>query len=182
MVDSARSIGIVKQQQCKSKRLNIINGFYLPHYLSSGAEGNNNNNNIRILLVDDQPDILSTFKAILEQHGYYIKTFDDPAQALEHLRGTSTDIPYDLVVTDYRMPGGLSGLDMARAIRDHDTSIDNIRKTKILLTTTYENDIFYLGISKALQVGLIDELIQKPVSNDELIAVIERMFLHNNNH
>jgi CheY-like chemotaxis protein len=148
--------------------------------LSNAGERNNNNNNIKILLVDDQPDILSTFKAILEQHGYYVKTFDDPAQALDHLRASSPAIQYDLVITDYRMPGGISGLDLAKSIRDHDMTIGKSRKTKILLVTAYENDISYLGLSKALQSGIIDEIIQKPVSNGDLISVIEKMFLHNN--
>jgi CheY-like chemotaxis protein len=149
--------------------------------LSGAAEGNSGNNT-KILLVDDQPDILSMFKVILERHGYHVKTFDDPAQALEHLKGSTTAIRYDLVITDYRMPGGISGLDLAKAIRDHDVSIGKSRKTKIILITAYENDTSYLGFSKALQAGLIDDIIQKPMSNDDLIAVIEKMFLHNNNH
>jgi CheY-like chemotaxis protein len=98
------------------------------------------------------------------------------------LKGSTTAIRYDLVITDYRMPGGISGLDLAKAIRDHDVSIGKSRKTKIILITAYENDTSYLGFSKALQAGLIDDIIQKPVSNDDLIAVIEKVFLHNNNH
>jgi FixJ family two-component response regulator len=78
------------------------------------------------------------------------------------------------------MPGGISGLDLAKSIRDHDMTIGKSRKTKILLVTAYENDISYLGLSKALQSGIIDEIIQKPVSNGDLISVIEKMFLHNN--
>ena len=147
--------------------------------MSSAAEGNNDNNT-KILLVDDQPDILSTIKAILERHGYHVKTFDDAAQALQHLRSSTTAITYDLVITDYRMPGGISGLDLAKAIRDHDVSSGKSRKTKILLITAYESDTSYLEFSKALQAGLIEDIIHKPVSDDDLIAVIEKVFLHNN--
>lgn len=67
--------------------------------------------NVKILLVDDQPDILLTFQTILEQHGYYVKTFDKPVSALEHLRDPTAGIKYNLVIIDYRMPGGISGLD-----------------------------------------------------------------------
>ena len=63
------------------------------------------NSKIRILVVDDEPDILLTLKAILEGQGHYVKTFDNPAEALTDLTNSKGDAPYDLVITDYRMRG-----------------------------------------------------------------------------
>jgi DNA-binding NtrC family response regulator len=40
---------------------------------------------IRILVVDDEPDILLGLNALLERRGHYVKTFDKAASALEHL-------------------------------------------------------------------------------------------------
>ena len=44
-----------------------------------------NNLRIRILVVDDEPDILMTLNAILEGRGHYVKIFDNPVEALSHL-------------------------------------------------------------------------------------------------
>lgn len=82
-----------------------------------------NNIKIRILVVDDEPDILLTLKAILEGRGHYVKTFDNPAEALNHLRSSSSNNNgdtryYDLVITDYRMPNScISGSDLAKRVR-----------------------------------------------------------------
>ena len=132
-------------------------------------------------MVDDEPDILLVLKAILEQQGHYVKTFDKSAQAIEHFR--SNAIQYDLVIADYRMPGGTSGLDVAKEIKDRDLATSKRRKTKILLITAYETSESSSSIfSNALQSGIIDDVIQKPVSSNQLNAAIEKAFLHNNNH
>ena len=136
------------------------------------------NNNIKILVVDDEPDILLMLKSVLEQQSYYVKTFDKPIQALEHLRGRT--IQYDLIITDYRMPGGMSGLDFARAIKDQNVAGGNKRNTKIFLITAYETTETSSAFSQALQSNLIDAVIKKPVSNSELINLVENTFLHNN--
>jgi CheY-like chemotaxis protein len=141
------------------------------------------NNNIKILVIDDEPDILLTLKSVLEQQRYYVRTFDKPSDALEHLRNIASQ--YDLVITDYRMPGGISGLDVARTINnDFSISKGNPRKTKILLITAHGTAETTESFSQALQAGLIDVIIKKPVSNKRLITEIEKLFLpqHNNNN
>ena len=130
------------------------------------------NNDIKILVVDDEPDILLVLKSVLEQQRYYVKTFDKPIQALEHLRGRT--IQYDLIITDYRMPGDMSGLDFARAIRDHNIASGYRRKAKIFLITAYETAETSSAFLQALQSNLIDEVIKKPVSNSELISIVEK--------
>jgi CheY-like chemotaxis protein len=62
--------------------------------------------NIRILVINDEPDILLAMSSILSARGYYVKIFDKAAAALEHL--ASKTAQYDLVITDYRMPSGIS--------------------------------------------------------------------------
>ena len=128
---------------------------------------------LRILVVDDEPDILLGLNALLMGRSHSVKTFDTSSEALRHL--TSTELtPYDLVITDYRMPSGISGLDLAKRVKEHTT-----RKTKVFLMTGFDvssTDEF----SEALKSGIVDEIIQKPIPNDRLIAVIEKSFLHHN--
>jgi len=54
----------------------------------------------RILIVDDEEDILQSFKIILEEEGYYVEITDNPYDALERLKKKS----FDLVMSDMRMP------------------------------------------------------------------------------
>jgi DNA-binding NtrC family response regulator len=127
---------------------------------------------IRILVVDDEPDILLGLNALLERQGHYVKIFDKAASALEHLR--SEGAQYDLVITDYRMPGGLSGLDLAKRIKK-----DTRRKTKVFLITAFDISSSP-EFGKALESEIVDEVLQKPIRNNKLITIIEKSFLHNN--
>lgn len=123
------------------------------------------------MVVDDEPDILFGLNALLERRGHYVKTFDKAASALEHL--ASDCAQYDLVITDYRMPGGISGLDLAK------TAKKEARKTKVFLMTAF--DISALPeVDEMLKSEIVDKILQKPISNDKLIAIIEKSFLHNN--
>lgn len=54
----------------------------------------------RILLVDDNRNGLMARKSVLEESGYQVQAYSAPLEALADFRET----PYDLVVTDYRMP------------------------------------------------------------------------------
>ena len=128
---------------------------------------------LRILVVDDEPDILLGLNALLRGRSHSVKTFNNSSEALRHL--TSSEVtPYDLVITDYRMPGGISGLDLAKRVKEHTR-----RKTKVFLMTAF--DVSSLReFSEALKSEIVDEFIQKPIPNDKLIAIIEKSSLHHN--
>jgi CheY-like chemotaxis protein len=76
---------------------------------------------------------LLTLNAILEGRGHYVKTFDNPVEALSHLTSSNNSglTPnYDLVITDHRMPGsGMSGLDLAKRVKEHNNTAKG-RRTK----------------------------------------------------
>jgi CheY-like chemotaxis protein len=140
---------------------------------------------IRILVVDDEPDILLTLNTVLSGHGHYVKTFDNPAEALSHLTSSTSNnngviTPYyDLVITDHRMPGsGMSGLDLAKRIKD-----DTRRKTRVfLMSGSFNESSLPEEFIQALKSGIVDEFVQKPFSNNKLIAILEKRFSHNKNH
>jgi len=69
----------------------------------------------RILLVDDNPHGLAARKSLLEEEGYRVVTTTSGEDALQAFE----QIPFDLMVTDYRMPNmdGSVLIERIRAIR-----------------------------------------------------------------
>ena len=138
------------------------------------------NGKLRILVVDDEPDILLTLDAVLSGQGHYVKTFDNPAEALSHLTSSTSNnngvnAPYyDLVITDHKMPGsGMSGLDLAKRVKDHDTRTR--QRTKVFLMSASLNlSSLPEEFIEGLKPEIVDEFIQNPISNDKLIAIVEK--------
>ena len=113
----------------------------------------------RILLVDDDIDHLKLFTMILENRGYSLDPYSDPAAALLKFKPHY----YDLLLLDYRMPN-LSGLELYAQIR----KIDPTAKA-ILLTANHEQ--FTEGEHKVGQDYL--RVVTKPISNEKLLAEID---------
>ncbi len=69
----------------------------------------------RVLVVDDEPQLASALKKMLERLGYRVETCTSGGEALEAIRHRSDEPPFDLVITDMTMPG-ISGKDLAREL------------------------------------------------------------------
>jgi CheY-like chemotaxis protein len=144
------------------------------------------NSKRRILVVDDEPDILLTLNMVLSERGHYVKTFDNPVEALSHLTSSNNGVItpfYDLIITDHRMPGsGITGLDFAKRVNEYARAKGT--KTKVFLMSASVNAwLLPEEFIEALKPGVVDEIIQKPISNDKLIAIIEKSSSYDNkNH
>ena len=66
----------------------------------------------RILVVEDEPDILDAMAVMLERSGHAVAKAADGATAAD-MHGTDE---FDLIVSDLAMPG-LNGIELARAVR-----------------------------------------------------------------
>jgi two-component system, OmpR family, response regulator ChvI len=73
------------------------------HNSSAGDTNNPKQSEFNIMVVDDEPDILLTFKEILETGGYNAVIFVDSREALRHYV-TNEPAHYSLVIMDIRMP------------------------------------------------------------------------------
>jgi EAL domain-containing protein (putative c-di-GMP-specific phosphodiesterase class I) len=78
----------------------------------------------RILLVDDEPFVLSSYTRLLRTLGYEVETAADGREAVDRIaRGA-----YDVVVSDIAMPG-LDGLALLRAVRERDLDVPVVLMT-----------------------------------------------------
>ena len=120
-------------------------------------------NSKHILVLDDDFDIVSLIKILLQKSHFNVFAFTDPFLALEHFELNSRD--YGLVLSDVRMPG-MPGFEFVRKVRKIEPNV------KILLMSAFE--ISDLEFSRALPSDTkIDGFVQKPVLPKELVKLIK---------
>jgi CheY-like chemotaxis protein len=72
----------------------------------------------RVLVVDDEPDLLELILRMLESQNYEVCGAADCAQAIRAVqRATEENAPFSLLLTDMHLTGGLSGLETLRCVR-----------------------------------------------------------------
>ena len=108
----------------KIKRKNIFglnnkNSFDEQQLVSSTE--NFNNNNKRIILVDDEKDVLFTYKTFLDDHDYDVTAFTDPSLAMNYIRNI-LNFKNLLVILDIRMKN-LNGFQLHQQIKSIDPTI-----------------------------------------------------------
>jgi Response regulator containing CheY-like receiver, AAA-type ATPase, and DNA-binding domains len=74
-----------------------------------------------ILVVDDEEDLLVSFKEILEEEGYKVDIESDPVKAVEKVKNND----YDLIISDLKMPG-LAGNEFLKEIRKYNDFVSFI--------------------------------------------------------
>lgn len=112
----------------------------------------------RILIVDDEKNMVTGLKDNLEFEGYQTDVAYDGPSGLEKITGNQ----YDLILLDVMLPG-MSGFDICKAARKQ-----GIETPVILLTAKGEEIDKVLG----LELGA-DDYITKPFSIRELLARIK---------
>jgi CheY-like chemotaxis protein len=117
----------------------------------------------RILVVDDEKDILLIIKRTLEKWAYVVDTFYRPEEALGHFQKNIH--AYDLILCDIRMPG-MSGFEFATLVRQLNMNV------KLILMTAFEVDSTTLR--EALPSVKIDDLLKKPFAITEICKIIDR--------
>ena len=115
-----------------------------------------------MLLVDDEPALVSLGQRILKRQGYRVTGVSRAADALAAMRAEPG--AFDLVVADYNMPG-VTGLDLARAIWAEWPGFP------VVLASG--------NVTEALQAeaaaGGIQQVLRKPYSTDDLCATVARV-------
>jgi len=124
----------------------------------------------RVLVVDDDPVILTLCQRILEADGYRVTSVKRGEDALAKLESET----FDLLLTDIRLPG-LNGLEVTTRLRERGLEL------VVITMTGYSN--MEMAI-QALTLG-VDEFIIKPFSPDTLrvhiVRALEKAYLRREN-
>ena len=119
----------------------------------------------KILVVDDEPDVVTYLSAVLRDNGY---------EALEAFNGEEAltkvvqDRP-DLVTLDITMPE-MTGVKAYRKMKEDDT----LRKIPVIIVTGISHD-FKQFISSRPQVPAPEGYLDKPVKPEDLLAEVKRL-------
>ncbi len=116
----------------------------------------------RVLVVDDEPELADLMRAMLEGVGLEVATAESGAVALELLR----EARFDVVVSDLRMPD-MDGPALWLAVCAHDAALGR----RMLFVS---GDTLSGAAQQWLQAQGLPNL-DKPFSNDELLAAVQRL-------
>jgi CheY-like chemotaxis protein len=119
----------------------------------------------RILCVDDEEVILSSFRKILVLDGYCVDTVETGQEAL----GLIQTHNYDFVFTDLKMPA-MSGIDVAKSVKHLRPDIDVVIITGF---ATVESAV------ECMKHGAMD-YVEKPFSENELIVFANHALIKRN--
>lgn len=110
-----------------------------------------------VYVVDDDADVLSSLRFLLETDGFNVRTFRNGAALLNAVRSTGVDC----FVIDYKMPD-INGIDLARRLRNRDMA------APIILITGYPDE----NISARAAAAGVREVLLKPLLEESLVARI----------
>ena len=121
----------------------------------------------KILVVDDDPNMVAAVEAVLQSESYNVVT---AADGEEGLRKVATEQP-DLIILDVVMPGK-HGFQVCKEIK----ADPKFARIPVLMLTVYPGDREKLNLS--MQEGMTmeaEDYIQKPFNPDEFLNRVERL-------
>ncbi|WP_347906040.1 response regulator [Pseudomonas purpurea] len=115
-----------------------------------------------VLIVEDDPSILMVLAAYLSGEGYRVLQAEDGEQAFEIL---ASKPHLDMMITDYRLPGGISGVQIA------EPAVKLRPELKVIFISGYPAEIRESGSPIAHKAPIL----AKPFDLDELQALMQQM-------
>ena len=116
---------------------------------------------MKILLVDDEPDIRLIERIILEKNGYEVMEVESGEECLEKLK---TERP-DIILLDVMMPG-INGWETAKQIKEN----QNTKDIPVIMVTVRGSEE---DMTKSFQYGGSDGHVSKPIIKEKLLNTIE---------
>ena len=114
---------------------------------------------VRIMIVDDEPSVLESFKMILKIKDYEVDTYPDGPSAIAKLKKDK----YDMAFVDYKLPG-MDGLEVLKKIKEIDPNVE------VCVVTAYASESSH---ANAITLGAL-EYLRKPFLMEEIYELVER--------
>jgi DNA-binding response OmpR family regulator len=120
--------------------------------------------NKKILLIDDEPDIIYSIKRVLENNEFVVDSYTDPTLALSNFRPGL----YDLILLDIKMPK-MNGFDLYQKMKEIESNV------KICFLTASE--LFYEEYRRLDAYPTLDKayFIQKPFRIEQLLRELNEI-------
>jgi CheY-like chemotaxis protein len=117
--------------------------------------------NEKVLVVEDDPQVLTFVSSQLSSLGYEVKAVSSGWDALKVL---GDDDGFDLLFADVVLPRGMSGVELARRVREMGSEM------KVLLTSGYPEEVFQQQGSPEVDILLL----RKPYHRHDLVEAVQK--------
>ena len=125
--------------------------------------------NAKILIIDDDPDIVESMKVVLEDRKYRIAVANSGEEGLKRIKLENPD----LIILDVMMETGSKGFDVARKIRK-DEKYKNV--PILMLTALKERTGWDFTNEAGDKVWLpVNDYVDKPLKPEELLSKVEKL-------
>ena len=118
----------------------------------------------KILIVDDDPDMVEAGRIVLEREGYTVESASNMADGLRALEESHPD----LLILDVMMEEADDGLLLARQIRRRGHNLPVLMLTSV-------NRVMGLNIDKHQEIVPVDEFVEKPVDPATLLEKVRAL-------
>ena len=119
----------------------------------------------RIMVVDDDPDIVDSVKSFLEKEGFAVETAYDGKEALEKIRAN----PPDAVVLDVMMPE-MDGYQVCAALKADEA----LCEIPVVLLTAVASHVTTTQYTHADGLNVeADDYLPKPVTAEQIVSAVK---------
>lgn len=123
----------------------------------------------KIIIIDDDPDIVGSMKIVLEQEGFLVDSSDNIDDGLKKIDQAMPD----LIILDVVLEKMCDGFDLARKLKDD----EKYSKIPILMLTAVKEKTGFTFSSQAGDTMWlpVEEYVEKPISPQALIAKVKKL-------
>jgi CheY-like chemotaxis protein len=124
----------------------------------------------RILVIDDDVELVNAMKTLLESNGYNVSTAHSGAKGYEVAKRESPS----LIFLDVMMSTKVEGFEIARALNTDETTKD----IPVVMITGIRNDMnLPFGVGPDKEWLPVEEVLEKPVKPEKLLSIVRNYAL-----